>query len=85
MTQIIVLDEATSNIDYEKEEKIDKYLERICKNKTILSISHRIKPMMKYNKILVLDYGEVADFDSPSNLLKKEKSIFSQLFSKSFI
>lgn len=83
--QIIVLDEATSNIDYEKEEKIDKYLERIWKNKTILSISHRIKPMMKYNKILVLDYGEVADFDSPSNLLKKEKSIFSQLFSKSFI
>lgn len=83
--QIIVTDEATSNIDYEKEEKIDKYLEKIWKNKTILSISHRIKPMMKYDKILVLDNGEVADFDSPSNLLKKENSIFSQLYSKSFI
>ena len=82
-SKIIVMDEATANIDYKTEEIIQKAINDILSNSTIITIAHRIKTIMNYDKILILDNGSVANFDSPNNLLKNKEGIFYELYTKS--
>ena len=82
-TKIIVMDEATANIDMKTEEKIQKALQYVLDNSTVITVAHRIKTIINYDKILVLNNGRIEEFDTPSNLLKNEKSLFYELYSKS--
>ena len=84
-TKIIVMDEATANIDMNTEEKIQKALEYALNNSTVITVAHRIKTIINYDKILVLNNGEIIEFDTPKNLINDEKSLFYQLYSKSTI
>ena len=84
-TKIIVMDEATANIDMKTEEKIQKALQYVLNDSTVITVAHRIKTIIDYDRILVLDNGNVVEFDSPQNLLKNEKSLFFELYSKSTI
>ena len=82
-TKIIVMDEATANIDMATEEKIQKALDIVFKNSTVITVAHRIKTIINYDKILVLEKGNVMEFDTPENLLKDTNSLFFKLYSKS--
>ena len=82
-TRIVVMDEATANIDMRTEEKIQKALGLVFMNSTVITVAHRIKTIINYDKILVLNNGKIEEFDSPQNLLKNENSLFYQLYSKS--
>ena len=82
-TKIIVMDEATANIDGKTEGKIQNALEHVLKDSTIITIAHRIRTIINYDKILVLDNGKVAEYDTPSNLLNDHSSLFYELYSKS--
>ena len=82
-TKIIVLDEATASIDYKTEEIIQKALNELLVNSTMLCIAHRIKTVINADKILVLENGEIAEFDTPKNLLENKNSLFYELYSKS--
>jgi ATP-binding cassette subfamily C (CFTR/MRP) protein 1 len=82
-TKIIVMDEATANIDMKTEEKIQKALQYVLNYSTVITVAHRIKTIINYDKILVLNNGKIEEFDTPKNLLKNEKSLFYQLYSKS--
>ena len=84
-TKIVVMDEATANIDMKTEEKIQKALQYVLNNSTVITVAHRIKTIINYDKILVLDNGNIVEFDTPQNLLKNEKSLFFELYSKSTI
>lgn len=77
------MDEATSSIDVKSEETIQKALNIMMKNSTILTIAHRIKTIIDYDKVLVLDYGEVKEFDSPSNLIESKNGLFYELYKRS--
>ena len=52
---IIIFDEATANVDPENEDKLQKAMEALMKDKTILMIAHRLKTVRKADQILVLD------------------------------
>ncbi len=82
-SKIIVLDEATASIDYKHEKIIQKALNEILVNSTMIIIAHRIKTVMKANKILVLDNGEVKEFNEPDKLLSDKNSAFYELYTKS--
>jgi ATP-binding cassette subfamily C (CFTR/MRP) protein 1 len=82
-TKIIVMDEATANIDMKTEEKIQNALEYVLNFSTVITVAHRIKTIINYDKILVLNNGKIEEFDTPKNLLKNEKSLFYELYSKS--
>ena len=84
-SKIIVLDEATASIDYKTEEIIQKALNEILSNSTMISIAHRIKTVMNSDKILVLENGEIIEFDTPENLLNNKKSLFYDFYSKSLL
>ena len=84
-TKIIVLDEATASIDYKTEEIIQKALNELLANSTMICIAHRIKTVINANKILVLENGEIAEFDTPKNLLENKNSLFYDFYSKSLL
>ncbi len=73
------MDEATANIDYQTEELIQKAINKYLKESTILTVAHRIKTVMTFDKILVLDEGNIKEFDSPGELLKNKNSYFYKL------
>ena len=82
-TKIIIMDEATANIDVKTEEKIQKLFNSTFNECTVITIAHRIKTIINYDKILVLENGKVIEFNSPKVLLSNKESHFYKLYEKS--
>ncbi|KAF9974142.1 hypothetical protein BGZ73_002503 [Actinomortierella ambigua] len=78
-TKILVLDEATSSVDMQTDELIQQTIRTEFQDRTILTIAHRIKTVMDYDKILVLDQGRVHEFASPQQLIQNQDSMFYKL------
>lgn len=68
---ILIFDEATSALDYESENIIQNNLKKITAGRTVLIIAHRLSTLREVDKIMVIDKGEVVEFDKPEILLKK--------------
>ena len=78
---IILLDEATSSLDSESEEKVQNAIINLTKNKTTLVIAHRLSTIIRAYKIFVLNQGKIADFGTHSELLINSM-IYKNLYSK---
>tara|TARA_B100001123_G_C15283400_1_gene1014783 strand:- start:197 stop:1945 length:1749 start_codon:yes stop_codon:yes gene_type:complete len=78
---IILLDEATSSLDADSEEKVQNAIMNLTKNKTTLVIAHRLSTVMKAKKIIVLNKGQVVDMGNHGDLLKSSK-IYKNLYDK---
>ncbi|XP_064624457.1 multidrug resistance-associated protein 1-like isoform X1 [Lineus longissimus] len=75
-TKILVLDEATAAVDLETDDLIQYTIRNEFKECTVITIAHRLNTIMDYDRVIVLDKGEIREFDSPSELLKDERGIF---------
>ena len=78
---IILLDEATSSLDSDSEEKVQNAIINLTKNKTTLVIAHRLSTIIRADKIFVLNQGKIADFGTHNELLKNSM-IYKNLYSK---
>ncbi|TMW55716.1 hypothetical protein Poli38472_010598 [Pythium oligandrum] len=78
-SRIIVLDEATANVDQELDRLIQMAVKENFVGRTSLTIAHRLETIADSDRILVMDHGVVAEYDSPSNLLVKRNGIFASL------
>lgn len=78
-TRILVLDEATAAVDFETDKLIQRTIRQQFNQVTVLTIAHRINTVLDYDRILVLDQGLVAEYDSPAVLLKIPNGIFASL------
>ena len=78
---IILLDEATSSLDSESEEKVQNAIIDLTKNKTTLVIAHRLSTIIRADKIFVLNQGKIADTGTHNELLKNSM-IYKNLYSK---
>ena len=77
--KVLIMDEATSNIDGKTDNKIQTMLKEAFKDCTVLTIAHRIDTILWYDKVLVMDHGTVLEYDSPTVLSKKGDSEFKAL------
>ncbi|EMS14303.1 ABC transporter, putative [Entamoeba histolytica HM-3:IMSS] len=75
-SKIICIDEATSGVDYETDQCIQKSIRTFMKDKTVITIAHRIYTIIDYDRIIVMDNGIVQEFDTPQNLLNNTNSLF---------
>jgi ATP-binding cassette, subfamily B, bacterial MsbA len=80
-TPIILLDEATSSLDAETEDKIQKGLNHLIKDKTTLVIAHRLSTILNSEKIFVLDKGELVAEGNHEELLSSSK-IYKNFYEK---
>ena len=63
-SKVIILDEATASVDHATDERIQQTLRSEFKESTLITIAHRLRTIMDYDKILVLDEGKVAEYVS---------------------
>ncbi|KAJ2008341.1 ATP-binding cassette glutathione S-conjugate transporter ycf1 [Coemansia thaxteri] len=76
---ILVMDEATANIDSATDQIMQAVISKEFKDKTVLTIAHRLNTVMNSDRILVMDAGKAVEFDSPAQLLSSKDSHFSRL------
>ena len=67
--KIIILDEATSNLDTESEALIQKSLEKLTKNRTTIVIAHRLSTIRKADQILVIESGQIVERGNHDDLI----------------
>ena len=70
--KILLMDEATASIDEATDNKIQEMLRTQFANVTTLTIAHRLRTIIEYDKILVMKDGEIVDFDTPNTLIAKQ-------------
>ena len=68
---IIILDEATANVDPENEDRLQKAIEALTRNKTVIMIAHRLKTVRNADKILVIDRGRIVQQGTHDELIQK--------------
>ena len=80
-SQIILLDEATSSLDAETENKIQKAITYLTKNRTTIVIAHRLSTILNSDNIYVIDHGKVAEQGNHKELLTKSE-IYKNFYEK---
>lgn len=79
-TKILLLDEATASVDYETDQLIQVTIREHFVNSTVLTIAHRLETIMDSDKVMVMDDGTVAEFDTPMNLIMDPESRFYAMY-----
>lgn len=70
--QTIILDEATASVDPENEQELQKAIEELTRNKTILMIAHRLSTVRNADQIIVLDDGQIVQRGTHQELMVQE-------------
>lgn len=78
---VLILDEATSSLDSVSEKYIQKSLNTLMKDRTVLVIAHRLSTISHMDRILVLDGGKVVEDGNHEELLKNENGLYTKLWS----
>ncbi|KAJ5675972.1 hypothetical protein N7462_008869 [Penicillium macrosclerotiorum] len=83
--RIIVCDEATSSVDFETDQKIQHTMAQGFHGKTLLCIAHRLRTIIHYDRICVMDQGQIAEMDTPLALWDNTDGIFRAMCDRSGI
>ena len=79
--RILIFDEATSALDYESESIIQNNLKEICKGRTVLIIAHRLSTLKDAQKIMVIDKGNLVEYDTHESLMKQQ-GLYAYLYNQ---
>ncbi|KAH7925080.1 hypothetical protein BV22DRAFT_1195420 [Leucogyrophana mollusca] len=78
-SKVLVMDEATASVDYATDELISKTIRQEFASSTILTIAHRLRTVIDYDRVMLLDEGRIVEFDRPAVLLTNPSSGFYAL------
>ncbi|KAJ1901680.1 hypothetical protein LPJ66_000593 [Kickxella alabastrina] len=82
-SRLIIMDEATASVDFDTDDRIQRTIRGSeFSNSTLFCIAHRLRTVIDYDRVLVLDKGKIVEFDTPWNLLQKENSQFRSMCEK---
>ena len=77
---VLILDEATSSLDSESELFIQKALDELMRNKTVIVVAHRLSTIMKMDRIIVIEKGKVTEQGSHAQLVRKKNGEYKKLW-----
>lgn len=75
--KVLVLDEATASVDVETDKIVQETIRKNFNDRTIITIAHRLNTIMDSDRIIVLDSGEIKEFDTPENLMNSKGLFYS--------
>ena len=81
---MLILDEATSNVDVMTEDKINKAMRKLMEEKTCFVIAHRLSTIRNADKILVVNQGEIVEIGTHNELLK-QNGFYSKIYNAQFV
>ncbi|KAJ7865945.1 P-loop containing nucleoside triphosphate hydrolase protein [Mycena leptocephala] len=89
-SRVVILHEVTYGVcrfgdGYWTDNKIQRTIQTQFKDRTLICIAHRLRTIISCDRILVLDAGKIAEFDTPLNLFNRNESLFRSLCDKSNI
>uniref|UniRef100_A0A8C4Z867 ATP-binding cassette, sub-family C (CFTR/MRP), member 10 n=1 Tax=Gadus morhua TaxID=8049 RepID=A0A8C4Z867_GADMO len=76
---VLCIDEATASVDQQTDRLLQETIRDKFRDKTVLTIAHRINTIMDSDRVLVMHAGKVVEFDAPAALLQNDQSLFSRL------
>ena len=79
MIQILILDEATASVDPETETAVHQTIQEHFSKCNVIIIAHRLPAVLSCNRILIMEDGNVVEFDTPNVLLSNLNSKFSKM------
>ena len=82
-SRIIVCDEATSSVDVETDDKIQATMAAAFRGRTLLCIAHRLRTIVGYDRVCVLDAGRIAELGTPLELWRRPGGIFRSMCDRS--
>ncbi|CAG8778327.1 23794_t:CDS:10, partial [Gigaspora margarita] len=82
-SKLIIMDEATANVDFKTDNLIQTTIREVFKDSTVITIAHRLRTVADYDRILVMDDGNVVEFDIPYLLMQKSGGLFRELCERS--
>ncbi|KAJ2599228.1 hypothetical protein H4R99_003797 [Coemansia sp. RSA 1722] len=79
-SRLIIMDEATASVDFHTDSRIQKTIRGPeFANSTLFCIAHRLRTIIDYDRVLVLDKGKVVEFDTPGNLMLNHNGVFRSM------
>uniref|UniRef100_A0A6A7FUX9 ATP-binding cassette transporter sub-family C member 5 n=1 Tax=Hirondellea gigas TaxID=1518452 RepID=A0A6A7FUX9_9CRUS len=78
-SKVLLLDEATASVDPETDQLIQAALQTAFTDATLLTVAHRLNTIVHYDRIMVMEEGEIREFGSPVELFEKDGSLFRQM------
>jgi len=82
-SKIIIMDEATASVDFETDLKIQTTIREEMADSTIITIAHRIRTIADFDRVLVMNAGEIAEYDKPLTLMQKDDGLFRSMCERS--
>lgn len=73
------MDESTSSLDMDLQKYVDELISTEFKKATVITIANQLNKVMQYDKILILDWGQLIEFGTPKDLISKKDSVFTGL------
>ncbi|KAI7849482.1 P-loop containing nucleoside triphosphate hydrolase protein, partial [Circinella umbellata] len=78
-SKLVLMDEATASVDFQTDKAIQKTISTEFAECTILCIAHRLHTVIEYDRIIVLDQGQIVEFDSPLELIRNTETVFYKM------
>ncbi|KAJ7660132.1 hypothetical protein DFH06DRAFT_1472233 [Mycena polygramma] len=82
-SSVVIMDEATSSVDFATDGKIQKTIREEFTDSLLITVAHRLKTIIDYDRLVVLEQGTVVEFDTPYELIQKEDGVFRSMCLKS--
>ena len=82
-TKILILDEATASVDAETDQLVQTTIRKEFSDCTILAVAHRIDTIDDSDRIIVMDKGSIAEFDTPEKLKQIDNGIYNGMYKSS--
>jgi ABC-type multidrug transport system fused ATPase/permease subunit len=82
-SKILLMDEATASIDEMTDNLLQQMIKKDMKETTVFTIAHRLNTIIQYDRIIVMDQGEIKEFDTPLNLLNKQDGLLAGMVKQS--
>jgi len=78
--KVLILDEPTSSVDTQTDARMQELIRDEFQDHTVIMIAHRLSSLLAFDRVVVLDKGQLLEFGNPTELLNDSASYFSRLY-----